>query len=111
MSAAVSSAKLVMRYSPGGVAELPDAAVVERRDPPAVAEPRDLIDPARALVGEAGDEDDVVALPCLLGVQLHAVRVDHSHAAILRRRRAEPRSGRLARLQRVAVRQALGAGR
>ena len=42
---------------------LPDAAVVERRDAPAVAQARDLIDPARALVGEAGDEDDVVALP------------------------------------------------
>jgi hypothetical protein len=62
---------------------LADAAVVERRDPPAVAEARDLVDPARALVGEPGDEDDVVALPCLLGVQLHAVRIDHCHRAIL----------------------------
>ena len=61
----------------------PDPAVVEGRDAPAIGQAGDLIDPARALVGQARDEDDVVALPGLLGVQLHAARIDRFHRAIL----------------------------
>jgi len=61
----------------------PHATVVERRDTPAVSETHNLVVPARALVGEAGHEDDVFALSCLLGVQLHATCIDHSHRAIL----------------------------
>ena len=75
-----------VRYSPGGVSDGPTPrlsnVVIRQRS----LEPRDLVDPARALVGEAGDEDDVVALSCLLGVQLHAACIDHSHRAILESR-------------------------
>ena len=50
------------------------ASVVEGRHPVAVLQSRDLVDPARALVGEPGDEQDVVALALLLDPQVDAVR-------------------------------------
>jgi hypothetical protein len=58
-----------------------DTAVVEDRDPVAVAQTRDLIDPARALVGEPGDEEDVVARALLLDPELDPVRAHGRHGA------------------------------
>ena len=75
-----------MRYWPGGVADRPtprlsNVVIRQRSLRPATWSTQHAPSSARP-----GDEDDVVALSRLLGVQLHAVRVDHSHRAILERR-------------------------
>ena len=83
ISAAVSAAKSGTVLA-GGVDERPtprlSTTVTRQRSLRA-----DLVDPARALVGEAGDEDDVVALPRLQVVQVDAIYVFDGHGAILNR--------------------------
>ena len=53
-----------------------NAPVVEGRDAEAVLQARDLVDPAGALVGEPGDEQDVVARAALVDPEADAVRGD-----------------------------------
>lgn len=77
----------------------PHATVVERRDTPAVSETRNLVVPERALVGEAGHEDDVFA--AVLPARCTAARHLHRPFPSGDTRSAAPAG--------VYVRQALGA--
>ena len=86
MSAAVSAAKSAMRNGPSGVAERPTPRLSKVVSAVAVAQAGDLVDPAGALVGEAGDEEDVVALAVLLDPEVDAVRIDDRHGPSLERR-------------------------
>ena len=54
------------RVRPLGRRRPADATVVERREPVAVAQARDLVDPAGTLVGQPGDEEHVGPLALLL---------------------------------------------